>query len=134
MVIFNELFEHLRINPIFTMREIHRVLKPGGRLMLSTPSLRSLRGLANLLLKDKSFSVSANLYEAYEKLEWLGHMGHVREYTATEVTVFLDRLGFDIDALVFRGRDPNNLINRIIGVFPALKPFVTYVARRRETV
>ena len=45
VVIFNEVFEHLRINPIFTMREVHRVLKPEGILMLSTPNLTSWKGL-----------------------------------------------------------------------------------------
>ena len=30
VVIFNEVFEHLRINPIFTFSEVHRVLSGGG--------------------------------------------------------------------------------------------------------
>lgn len=42
VVLFNEVFEHLRIDLIFTMSELKRVLKPGGRLFLSTPNHRSL--------------------------------------------------------------------------------------------
>ena len=39
MVLFNEIFEHLRINPIDTLEEVNRVLKPGGIMMLTTPNL-----------------------------------------------------------------------------------------------
>jgi SAM-dependent methyltransferase len=51
-VVFNELFEHLRINLIFTMREVFRVLKPDGILLLSSPNLRSLLGIINFLLRN----------------------------------------------------------------------------------
>ena len=27
-ILFNEIFEHLRIDPIYTLREVNRVLKP----------------------------------------------------------------------------------------------------------
>lgn len=33
VVVFNEVFEHLRVNPIFTFREINRVLRPQGTLL-----------------------------------------------------------------------------------------------------
>ncbi len=51
VILCNEVFEHLRINPIFTFREIRRVIKENGTLYLSTPNFRSIEGLSNLLLE-----------------------------------------------------------------------------------
>jgi SAM-dependent methyltransferase len=141
VVLFNELFEHLRINPIFTMSEIHRVLRPGGMLLMSTPNLRSLNGLANYLVKGVALSCAEDIYDEYQKLDKLGHMGHVREYTTNEVRTFLTKIGFCVERTIYRGRydrvslpglkgkRPGGFLNPIIRVLPRLRPFVTYVAR-----
>ena len=39
VVIFTEIFEHLRINPLHTLRESFHVLKPGGTFILSIPNI-----------------------------------------------------------------------------------------------
>jgi SAM-dependent methyltransferase len=133
-VLFNELFEHLRIDPVFTLREAHRVLAPGGTMLLSTPNLRSFRGLRNLLLRNQGHAVSAGVYRQYEKLETLGHMGHVREYTTREVADFLSRIGFRVERIVFRGghgRGPVGLAERLL---PSMRPFFTLVATRDGAV
>ena len=129
-VLFNELFEHLRIDPIFTLREAHRVLRPGGALLLSTPNLRSYRGLRNLLVHNRGHAVSGGVYHQYEKLETLGHMGHVREYTSREVAEFLERIGFSVEQAVFRGGHGRGLVGVGERLLPALRPFFTLVARR----
>ena len=129
-VLFNELFEHLRINPIFTLREVLRVLKPRGVLLLSTPNLRSFRGIRNLLLRNQGHAASAGVYEQYEKLETLGHMGHVREYTTREVADFLSRIGFRVDKVVFRGGHGRGVVGMAERLAPALRPFFTLVATK----
>lgn len=131
-VLFNELFEHLRIDPIFTLREVLRVLKPRGVLLLSTPNLRSFRGIRNLLLRNQGHAVSGGVYEQYAKLEALGHMGHVREYTTREVADFLTRVGFRVDKVVFRGGHGRGAVGIAERLAPALRPFFTLIATKGE--
>ena len=57
-------------------------------------------------------------------------MGHVREYTVTETSDFLQRVGFDITHIVYRGghgQGPVGLAERFL---PSLRPFFSVVARR----
>lgn len=129
-VLFNELFEHLRIDPIFTLGEAFRVLEPGGVMLLSTPNLRSFRGIRNLLLHDEGYAVSGGVYRQWDKLRTLGHMGHVREYTATETVGFLERIGFRCEALVYRGGHGAGVVGLAEKVAPSLRPFFSVVARR----
>lgn len=129
-VIFNELFEHLRINPIFTLSEMLRVLKPNGLLTVSTPNLKSLGGIKNFLIGDRAQSCSANLHTEYTKLRTIGHMGHVREYTPTEVIEFLQTIGFNVTAIIFRGDYAGVTSRFLIRWVPRLSPFISYIARK----
>jgi len=130
IVVFNELFEHLRINPIYTMSEVLKVLKPNGRLILTTPNLRSLAGLRNFLLHNRAYSCTGNIYDEYEKLTKIGHMGHVREYTTTEVCDFLSRVGFQPEKIFFRGDLGNRIEKLLVRAFQKLRPFATYIATK----
>lgn len=128
VVLMNEVFEHLRINLLFTMSEVRRVLKPGGVLLMSTPNLRSLRGFYNFLWHGLGYSCAANPYDEYSKLEKLGHMGHVREYTPREVREFLQHMGLKVEHQVFRGAEPG-AAGVLLSLAAGLRPFVSYVAR-----
>ena len=129
-VVFNELFEHLRINPIFTMREVLRVMRPGGTMLLSSPNLRSIQGLWNFVFRNRAYSCLGGIYEQYQKLETLGHMGHVREYTSREVIDFLERIGFVVTKLICRGRYNSNVAQAVARLSPTMRPFLTYVAEK----
>jgi SAM-dependent methyltransferase len=134
-VIMNEVFEHLRINLISSMREVRRVLRPGGRLLLSTPNLRSVRGIQNFLLRQEAWSSWGGIYDNYANLERTGIMGHVREYTSKEVTDFLRDVGFEIDGTIFRGSYSGSWLWRLAQHFthvqPQFKPYFSVVARKR---
>ncbi|GAA0858887.1 class I SAM-dependent methyltransferase [Aliiglaciecola litoralis] len=89
-IVFNEIFEHLRIDPPFVLCELNRILQPGGKLMLTTPNLYSLPSIARFLTGR---SIADPVIE-YSKLRNMGHMGHVREYSAHEVSRCLFASGF----------------------------------------
>jgi 2-polyprenyl-3-methyl-5-hydroxy-6-metoxy-1,4-benzoquinol methylase len=133
-VIMNEVFEHLRVNLIASMREIHRVLRPGGLLLLSTPNLRSVRGIYNLLRREEAYCSMGGVYDNFAYLEQLGVMGHVREYTPKEVRDFLQKMGFEIEGTIYRGEYVGGWFWRLSQLFtfacPQFKPFFSIVARK----
>lgn len=129
-VLFNELFEHLRFNPPRTIAEVLRVLRADGLLMLSTPNLYSYRGLINLLLRQRAWVAGADPFVEFAKLENLGHMGHVREYTLRELSDLLSRCGFDVVEVVHRGTASSHLERLVTWIRPTLLPYVSVLARR----
>ena len=84
-------FEHLRVDPLFALEEMRRVLQPGGLLYLTTPNLYQLGNIASFALGR---GLAFDPIREYGKLRTVGHMGHVREYTASEIRRFLERAGF----------------------------------------
>src|SRR5262245_31240777 len=49
-VVFCETFEHLRVNPLFALKEMRRVLQPNGVLYLTTPNLYRLGNVVSFAL------------------------------------------------------------------------------------
>lgn len=100
LIIFCEVFEHLRINLISTMEEIHRVLKPGGVLLLSTPNFLSFKKIWRLLQGK-----TGNIFDAYNSLKTRGHAGHIREYTVRDVKEFTQTMGFTCKQTIYVGKE-----------------------------
>ena len=84
-------FEHLRVDPIFALEEMQRVLQPDGLLYLTTPNLYRLGNVVSFALGR---GLAFDPIREYGKLRTVGHMGHVREYTASEMRRFLAGAGF----------------------------------------
>ena len=94
VVIFSELVEHLAINPVWALAEMHRVLRPGGHLILTTPNALSLERLDSVV-RGKRPSV-----DQYSPAFGYGAR-HNREYSALELQWLLDT-GFDIETFIAR--------------------------------
>ena len=86
VVVFGEVLEHMTNDPLHAMREISRVLKPSGTLVLTTPNAARLE---NVL----AFIGGRNIYDPYSKYGPYGR--HNREYTRHELHMFLEHCGFE---------------------------------------
>ena len=93
-VLFCELFEHLHLNPFHTLKEIFRVLRPGGLLILTTPNLRRVETLSRLWHGwGAQPPVSRPVHELLPSLRYHRHN---REYTADELAYYLALQGKDL--------------------------------------
>ncbi len=128
VVLCNEIFEHLGLHLVEAFEDILRILAPGGRLYLSTPNLKSYHGLSNFLLRGRAYSCATSIYDEHDRLRSIGHMGHVREYTVTEVHEFLEAIGFHTVEVRYRGRSRGRL--RRLDAIPRLRPFFSIVAEK----
>jgi SAM-dependent methyltransferase len=99
LIIFAEILEHLRLNPLHALREIYRVLKPGGRILLSTPNITPSLRLRFLF----GGRYQGNPVKAFKRLERRGHMGHIRLYAIDEVHEFLEYANFRVQSSAYRG-------------------------------
>lgn len=90
-----EVLEHLARDPMHMMAEIHRVLREGGHLVLTTPNLASLRAVAAVLQGFHPGLVASYLPPELESQE----SRHHREYTPQEIRWLFYDAGFEITRL-----------------------------------
>jgi SAM-dependent methyltransferase len=90
MVLFCEIIEHLTVDPTHFLCEIHRVLKPGGHLLLTTPNVMNLDYIVRLLRG------TGNLFHPYSGYGVYGR--HQREYTLHELADLLQGIGYTVVA------------------------------------
>jgi SAM-dependent methyltransferase len=95
VVIFSELIEHLGVNPVRALAEMHRVLRPGGILIVTTPNSMSLERFATFLRGG------SQMVDRYSPLFGYGAR-HNREYYPAELRELLEGTGFAVEELVTR--------------------------------
>jgi 2-polyprenyl-3-methyl-5-hydroxy-6-metoxy-1,4-benzoquinol methylase len=87
LVIFTEVLEHIAItDPCVILGEIRRVLRPGGRMLLSTPNVANLSNVAAFIQGDNVFWPPNMFYGSVDR--------HNREYTPNELLELFERAGF----------------------------------------
>lgn len=99
-VIFTEVIEHLRINPLETLRRINRVMKRDGVLILSTPNLYYIMNIYSFLLGNGMRNMQDG-YKVFTQLEEKGYPGHFHIYSTSELKKMLSNTGFEINSISY---------------------------------
>lgn len=98
-VVFSEVIEHLNASPLGAIREMARVLRPGGRLILSTPNQHYLksrfRTLADILL-GRPFEPFRDFQRSMRLVGPQRYYNHSRLYTMEELRWLLEEAGFQV--------------------------------------
>ena len=92
LVLFCEILEHLRTGQLHALRECTRVLRPGGQIVVSTPQITPLMRWEFLWGTDYQGDIVAEM----NKVEAIGHMGHIRLYSRRDVVGMLNAVGLTL--------------------------------------
>jgi len=92
LVLFFETLEHLNFHPLNLMRELARVVKPGGLLAVTTPNQLSIGMLVRFIRRRSSFQDIRTPYSIAT---------HYRLYTRDEVESLMDAAGLKVVKAVF---------------------------------
>jgi SAM-dependent methyltransferase len=140
-----ETMEHFNFNPVGFVRELHRVLKPGGRVRITVPNKASFQNVAALLTGRGEKALIENYYHFEntmlgDKKAFYGF--HWREYSAPELSRLFSDAGFQVQSCgtfnafqgrrrIGAGRRMLRLLLRIAApIFPRHRTHVCLVATR----
>ena len=101
LVLACELLEHLKVDPMHMLFEIHRVLECDGRLLITTPNCASTASLEQALWRTANPYTYA-LYPSPEKSDRGEAASHIREYTPDELRKLVESAGFQVEFLFTR--------------------------------
>jgi 2-polyprenyl-3-methyl-5-hydroxy-6-metoxy-1,4-benzoquinol methylase len=95
-IVFLETIEHVE-NPAQFFREFHKILKPNGHLIVSTPNATSIKNLLYALSYRKKNKQKKLIKEISEETLGTGtHIEHIFNWDFQTLVRLLDRCGFDV--------------------------------------
>ncbi|MDQ2741965.1 MAG: methyltransferase domain-containing protein [Chloroflexota bacterium] len=100
-LVFGEVLEHLKLSPIPILEQLARLLRPGGRLILTTPNIARQSNVEALVAGE-------NFLEPFPDdlpldIDATDFLEHVREYSVREVVDAVEAAGFGIDEVLMTG-------------------------------
>ena len=92
VILFGEIIEHITFNPIPMWREFHRLLAPGGRIVVTTPNYYAASAIARRLRRGIGDGGGIPVDEI---LAYCTHGHHWKEYSARELKRYFELLSPD---------------------------------------
>ncbi|MBN1269860.1 MAG: class I SAM-dependent methyltransferase [Kiritimatiellae bacterium] len=103
-IVCMEVLEHLVFDPVFAMNEMCRVLKDGGRALVSVPNAASDECLSYIVNDMQPGFLRHYIADALESgardINTIYNLGHFHEYTRTEFESLARATGFHIPQMI----------------------------------
>jgi len=130
LVLCSEVLEHLPQSPAHAIREMYRVAKPGGHLLVTTPNIaRSINRVKLLLGKSVAYPLS-HVLEDNGNGSNIYHR-HNREYTLAELKTLVSHAGWTVqEASYFVSYTPMRRRVRLDPLFMKLAKWGNYLLMR----
>lgn len=119
IIIMSEVIEHLFFNPTDCLMDLKRTLKPGGKLIITTPNIYRSANLIKMLSCKNIFSLPS-----------VGPSGHFKEYSIEDINDFVETCDLKRDhvSLANLFRNPKFLYQLIVSAISFIDP------RRRDSI
>ncbi|MFZ3200706.1 MAG: class I SAM-dependent methyltransferase [Candidatus Acidiferrales bacterium] len=119
-VTYTDVIEHHAFSPRPVLREIYRVLAPGGRVIILTPNQASIYNRLTLLFGGSIYGDFDHFFDT--GADGSIYLGHHHEFTRAELSAALERTGFKVresraieedlaSLLYFRRRYPERVVS-----------------------
>jgi 2-polyprenyl-6-hydroxyphenyl methylase/3-demethylubiquinone-9 3-methyltransferase len=99
-VFFSEIIEHITFNPVEFWRAVYRVLRPGGRIVVTTPNYYS--PYSRVWDPGRFWSGFGGGISVHEILTQNTYSHHWKEFTVRELIIYFDRLSPDFNIVKAR--------------------------------
>ncbi|MDA8807309.1 class I SAM-dependent methyltransferase [Opitutales bacterium] len=125
-----ETLEHLNFNPLPLLKEINRVIKPGGMIYVAMPNFSRVgnrfKALVGLPIYSPIEDYLKQLSREHNMLVGL----HWREYTMNETKWMLSKMGFSIKEAYYFSELNTGFFRRIANFIPSLRQSVVVIASK----
>lgn len=116
VILYGDVLEHTS-DPASILQEAHRLLKPGGQIIVSLPNVANLRVRLGLLFGNFDYAESGILDRT-----------HLRFFTRKTARALLEQAGYTVEECIAAGY---RLPHRLISLFPGMLA-VQFVLRGRS--
>jgi 2-polyprenyl-3-methyl-5-hydroxy-6-metoxy-1,4-benzoquinol methylase len=133
VVVLCEVMEHFNFNPLPVLKEINRVLRPGGHIYIGMPNQTSILNRKKMLLGRSVNSPIGDLFKQLDKTSNMIVGLHWREYTMAETVEILSAMGFKTTkSYYFREKAQQNvsLLNKLAYLYPPFRPFQVVMGKK----